>query len=181
MSTSVQSLQLLQHDHTDTCVLLAGQPELACELEAFLEPGPDQYWGMVWTAAAVTLFFSAAWLAKSQWFRLSSGGLMGVTGALVIVLLVIIRWVAPASSRGSSSAAQAPRCALALHHMTSCCVQGEAGMFPHGNCAQREATAPSPKKAALLQPSISRPHLLLLTCMRAGTRLQSAPLVLALR
>lgn len=66
----------------------AGQPELQCEVTA--QPG-----GFVWRStaavAAVLLYTQAGFMATSPTFRLTSGGLLGITGFAVIFLMIIVR------------------------------------------------------------------------------------------
>lgn len=47
--------------------------------------------GAAVTLAALVLFFHADRLSQSTAFRLSSGGLLGVTGMAAILLLIVIR------------------------------------------------------------------------------------------
>lgn len=76
------------------CILLlnpAGQPELSCSVTVPDHGDRDIRVGCFWTLAAVVLFAFAGHLAQSQAFRLTTGGLMGVTGAAAIVLFVLMR------------------------------------------------------------------------------------------
>jgi hypothetical protein len=69
----------------------AGQPELSCSVAVPDHIDRDIRVGCFWTLAAVLLFAFAGYLAQSQAFRLTTGGLMGVTGAAAIVLFCLMR------------------------------------------------------------------------------------------
>lgn len=51
----------------------------------------DVLWGFAATVFALGVFFKAGRLSQSTAFRLTSGGLMGVTGAAVIIMLIAVR------------------------------------------------------------------------------------------
>lgn len=69
----------------------AGQPALKCSITA----EDDTTWGMVrnavTTAIATEAFFHAHWLSRSQAFRLTSGGLIGVTSVALLGCLYVLR------------------------------------------------------------------------------------------
>jgi hypothetical protein len=69
----------------------AGQPGLKCKLDVADTLQRDVLSGLAATALALFLFFNADRLSQSTAFRLTSGGLMGVTGAALIILLIAIR------------------------------------------------------------------------------------------
>jgi hypothetical protein len=69
----------------------AGQPALTCDIEVDNSLGTDVAEGAAVTLAALALFFHADRLSRSTAFRLSSGGLLGMTGMAVILLLIVIR------------------------------------------------------------------------------------------
>lgn len=75
----------------DDCA--AGQSAPECTLDAKTEFPSDMGRGFVMTMAAVALFVNAKHLARSQAFRLTSGGLLSISGVAVLVLIVIMRWV----------------------------------------------------------------------------------------
>lgn len=72
-------------------LLSLGQPALTCDMEVDNSLGTDVAEGAAVTLAALALFFHADRLSRSTAFRLSSGGLLGMTGMAVILLLIVIR------------------------------------------------------------------------------------------
>lgn len=69
----------------------AAQSPLKCEMSVEDTLRADIIRGVVTTVAALLLFINAGRLSRSQWFRLTGGGLMGVTGFAVILLLLVMR------------------------------------------------------------------------------------------
>jgi len=88
MCLCVFGITLAGLKHCTNVLCCAGQPELQCEVTT--QPG-----GFVWRStaavAAVLLYTQAGFMATSPTFRLTSGGLLGITGFAVIFLMIIVR------------------------------------------------------------------------------------------
>jgi hypothetical protein len=89
-STTSSVLDLAWH-LLPALLMSAGQPELRCKVDVADTLQRDVLSGFAATALALGVFFNAERLSRSTAFRLTSGGLMGVTGAAVIVMLIAIR------------------------------------------------------------------------------------------
>lgn len=74
------------------CLCPAGQPELSCKVtHAAADFRSDLLWRFIAVCTAVMLFRHAATLAKSQAFRLTSGGVLGISGFAIVLLIMVVR------------------------------------------------------------------------------------------